>query len=144
MQSQTLSYCVCLVTLLTPPTHTHSLLAPSSPHSAAAHQHGCYLFTHYLLLLHSSTGWIMAIFPRVKPYCNAHILEISICYQGRVTEIPDQRVHTAPQRTRTATAEDRPERLDERTELSRRNSEMERGSRSPVGNENGEKSHLCF
>lgn len=62
----------------------HSLLAPSSPPLSAPHQYGCYLFTQYLLLLHSSTGWIMAIFLRVRPYCKAPLLEISICYWGRV------------------------------------------------------------
>lgn len=104
------------------------LLAPPHP-SSPPHQCGCYLFTQYLLLLHSSRGWIMAIFPRVKQYCKAHILKISICRRGRrvATDLRDQRVHTAPQRSWTETAEARPARLDGRTELWVEGIQMQRG-----------------
>lgn len=107
LRHRTLSYWLCRVALFSPrlPLLTPPPSHPSSP-LPPLHQCGCYLFTQYLLLLHSSRGWIMAIFPRVKPYCKAHILKISICWRGRraATDLRDQRVHTAPQRSRTATA----------------------------------------
>lgn len=43
----------------------------------------------------------MAIFPGIKPYCEAHKFEISIRFQRMVATMdrPQQRVHTATKRS---------------------------------------------
>lgn len=80
---------------------------PSSPRPAAPRQYGSYLFTQYLLLLHSSTGVNHGHFPSRQ----AAIVKLLYWkYQSAIGEgwprriSPERRAHTAPQRSRTATA----------------------------------------
>lgn len=102
----TASYRLCRVA-----AKQSSVFSPPPPPTCLHHQCARYLFTQYLLLLHSSRGWIMAIFPPVKPYCKAHILKISICSgewereRERRQPTLKQCVHTAPLRSYAATAE---------------------------------------
>lgn len=99
LRHKTLSYWLCRVALFSPPTpprHPSSLFT----NVAVIYSHSIY----YCCTLQEGESWPFS--PRVKPYCKAHILKISICWRGRraATDLRDQRVHTAPQRSRTATA----------------------------------------